>query len=76
MILTTHFPIKLLVYISFSVFVCRYVLKVKGVRSTDGQLQNSRGDVKYSMGNMVNNTVGARWVLGISGKHFIKYVIV
>ena len=33
--------------------------------------KNSHGDVKYSIGNIVNNTVitmdGARWVLDSSG---------
>ena len=31
--------------------------KVKGLRYTDGQLQNSYKDVKFSTGNIVNNTV-------------------
>ena len=31
--------------------------KVKGLRSTNWQLQNSHGDVKYSIGNIVNNVV-------------------
>ena len=34
-----------------------WVKKVKGLRGTDGWLQNSHGDVKYSMGNIVDNTV-------------------
>ena len=29
--------------------------KVKGLRSTDGRLQNGQGDGKYSIGNIVNN---------------------
>ena len=29
--------------------------KVKGIRSTNWQLQNSHGDVKYGIGNTVNN---------------------
>ena len=41
--------------------------KIKRLRSTNWQSQNSRGDVKYSIGNTVNNIVitmyGARWVL-------------
>ena len=44
--------------------------KAKGSRSADWQLQNGHGDVKYSLGNMVSNTVvtvcGAGWVLEIS----------
>ena len=39
----------------------------KGLRSTNWQLQNCHGDVKYSTGNIVNNIVitmcGARWVM-------------
>ena len=34
-----------------------YVKKVKGLRSTNWQLQKSHGDVEYSTGNRVNNTV-------------------
>ena len=30
---------------------------MKGLRSTDWQLQNSHGDVNYSVGNIVSNTV-------------------
>ena len=37
------------------------VKKVKGLRSTDWQLQNSRGDAKYSTGSTVNNSVIAIW---------------
>ena len=44
--------------------------KVKGLRRTNWQLQNSHRDVNYSIENVVNNTVitvyGARWVLEIS----------
>ena len=43
--------------------------KVKRLRSTDWWLQNSRGDVKPSTGNTVNNTAitmcGARWGLEV-----------
>ena len=35
----------------------RWMKKVKGLRSTNWQLQNSHGDVKYSIGNIVSNTV-------------------
>ena len=48
-----------------------WVKKVKGLRSTSWWLQNSHGNVKYSAGNRVNNTVitmdGARWGLGLPG---------
>ena len=39
---------------------------MKGLKSTNWQLQSSHGDVKYSVGNVVNNVLitmyGARWV--------------
>ena len=45
--------------------------KVKGLRSTNWYLENSYGDIKYSIGNIVNNiliTINvSRWVLAISG---------
>ena len=45
--------------------------KKKGLRSTDWQSQNGHGDVKYSTGNIVNNTViathGVRRVLDLPG---------
>ena len=34
-----------------------WVKKVKGLRSTNWQLQNSHGNTKYSIGNTVNNSV-------------------
>lgn len=44
--------------------------KVKGLRSTNGQLQNSHGDAKNSTGAIVHNIVvtmyGARRVLEIT----------
>ena len=44
----------------------RQVKKMKGLRSTNWLLQNSHGDVKYSIGNIVSNIVitiyGVRWV--------------
>ena len=47
----------------------RRVEKGKGLRSINWELQNSHRDVKYSIGNVVNNIVitmdGARWVLEI-----------
>ena len=57
-----------------------WVKKVKELRSTDWWLQNSHGDVKYSIGNIVNSTVittyGASWVLEKSwGTVFVKYII-
>ena len=52
--------------------------KVKGLKSTDWQLQNSRGDVQYSTGDIVTNLVinmcGARWALDLSGVDFIGYI--
>ena len=55
-----------------------WVKKVKGFRSTNWYLQNSHGDVKYSLGNMVNNIVitmyGATWLLEISVGHFLSYI--
>lgn len=45
------------------------VEKVKGLRSTDAELQNSHGDVKSSIGNRVNKVItvyGVRWALDIS----------
>ena len=52
------------------------VKKVKGLRSTDRQLQNSHGAVKCSRGNTVSNIVitkyGARWVLEILGASLYK----
>ena len=45
--------------------------KVKGLRSTNSLLQNSHEDVKYSIGNLVNNIpiimYGVRWVQDLSG---------
>ena len=50
--------------------------KEKGWRSTDGQWQNSHGDVKCGIGNIVNNTViatyGAKWVLDLLGGPLCK----
>ena len=47
--------------------------KVKGLRSTNWQLQNSHGDVNSSIRNIINNTVktmyGVRWVLHLWGVH-------
>ena len=48
-----------------------WVKKVKELRSTNWLLQNSHGDVKYSLANIVNNIVitlrGVRWVQDSSG---------
>ena len=52
-----------------------WVKKRKELRSTNWRLwgynQNSHGDVKYSIGNIVSNIVmiiyGARWVLDLLG---------
>ena len=44
--------------------------KGEEIRSTNGQLQNSHEDVKYSIGNIVNNIVivmhSAKWLLHLS----------
>ena len=45
---------------------------MKGLRSTHWQLPNNPGDIKYSIGDLVNNiviatTYGNRYVLEISG---------
>ena len=34
-----------------------WVKKLKGLRNTNWQLQNSQGDINYSIENIVNNTV-------------------
>ena len=51
---------------------------MKGLRNTNWQLPNSRGDVKYTIGNIVSNIVitlhGARWVMDISGETLGKSV--
>lgn len=51
---------------------------MEGLRSTDLQFQNSFGDVKYSIKNIITIIViimyVASWVLEISGEHFIKYM--
>ena len=48
-----------------------WVKNVKGLRSTNWLLQNNHRDVRYSIGNVVNNTVitmyGATWLLDLSG---------
>ena len=54
------------------------VEKVKGLRSTNWQLQNSHEDVKYSIGDRVNSIVitmyGVKWVLVLWGDHFVSYI--
>ena len=49
---------------------------MKGLRSTNWQSQSFCEDVKYSIGNIVNNIVttmyGARWVVEISGGTLCK----
>ena len=45
--------------------------KVKELRSTNWELQNSHGGVRYGTGNIVNNIeitlYGLEWVLGLLG---------
>ena len=52
--------------------------KVKGLRSTNWWLQNSHRDIKYSIGNIVNNiaitTVVPGGCLKYWGKRFVKYM--
>ena len=52
--------------------------KVRGLRGTNWQLQNQYGNVKHSMGNIVNSIVitmcGARWLLDLWGHHFVRYI--
>ena len=49
---------------------------MKGLKSTNWQLQNSHRDVKYSRGNSVKTTVitmyNAKWVLEILGGTLCK----
>ena len=46
--------------------------KLKGLRSRNVYLQNSHGDVKYSIGNVVNSIVimmyDVRWLLNLLGE--------
>ena len=53
---------------------------MKGLTSTDWQLQNNDGDVNCSVGNIDDNTVitmyGAIWILGISGGTLMKYMTI
>ena len=53
-----------------------WVKKLRCLRSTNWKLQNSHEDVKYSIGNIVNNIVitvyDAEWVLEIVGGSFCK----
>ena len=45
-----------------------WVKKVTGLRSINWLLQNSHRDIKYSIGNIINNTVIIicyRWVLDL-----------
>ena len=54
-----------------------WVKKMKRLRSTHWQSQNSYGDVKYSIGNIVTNIIivyGARWVLDLSGGSLVNYI--
>ena len=52
-----------------------WMKKVKRLRSTKWQLQNSHGDVKYGVGNGVNIVVtmyDARWVRELLGRSFCR----
>ena len=52
--------------------------KGKGLRSTNWQLQNSHGDIKYSLGNIVNTIVmtihGIRCIQDLLGGHLVRYI--
>ena len=54
--------------------------KGEGIKKYRLAVTDGHRDVKYSVGNIVGNTVipmyGARWVLEILGGHFVKYIIV
>ena len=54
--------------------------KVKGLRNTSKLLQKSHRDVKYNIGNIVNNIVitmyDASWILEITEGTLLKYIIV
>ena len=53
--------------------------KVKGLRRTIWLLQNSHGDIKYSIGNIVNSMLitmhGVRWVRDLQDDHSISYIM-
>lgn len=52
--------------------------KVKSLGTTNWYSQNGLCNVEYSIGNKVSNfitTYCARWVLEISGNHFVVYII-
>ena len=53
-----------------------WVKKVKELRSTNWWLQNSQGDIKYGIGNIVNNIVGTvydvRVVIDLLGRSVHK----
>ena len=55
------------------------VKKVEGLRSTNCQLQNSHGDVKCSLGNVVYNILitmhGVRGVRDLLDDHLLSYVM-
>ena len=55
--------------------------KVNGLRNTNWYIQNSHGDTKYRIGNIVNIIVitmyGARWVLKTPGEEYsVNYTTV
>ena len=51
---------------------------MKGLRSTNGQLQNCHGNIEYNIGTIVSSTAllmySARWVLDLLEDHFICYI--
>ena len=48
--------------------------KVKRLRSTNWQLQNSHEDMNYNIGNIVNNTVITMYGVTYQGNQFIGYI--
>lgn len=54
--------------------------EMKGLKTTNWQLQNSPGDVKDSIGNIVSNIVvtmyGVRWVLDLLGGPLFKLCLI
>ena len=57
-----------------------WVRNAKGLRSTSSWLQSAHRDVRYTVGNSVNNIVitmcGARWGLELLEGPTVNYVIV
>lgn len=54
--------------------------KVKGLRCTKLAVTKQSEGLKFIIGNIINKMVismhGARWVLGLSGDHFVNSITV